>query len=238
VELQNSDVNGDGNFDFQDTQKLLQFLNGGSGIVETLSLGNIMRIIPIEKYNSINVTNWKVLNTDVGLRVDIDITTSQKVYYPKFMVTWLGDINSSHSITQGTESKYSSMYKSKIYNEPSITCELNIVKVNDDILVTIIIPPNNLNLKGSEFRVAFDNDRLDFKESTQESDMFNFNTVRSTYIKMGSVSTQDNTSLNTGATYKLFFKNKLKLDNTLGLISIIKTELIDSNGNKINFIIE
>jgi hypothetical protein len=68
--------------------------------------------------------------------------------------------------------------------------------------------------------------------------MFNFNTVRSTYIKMGSVSTQDNTSLNTGATYKLFFKNKLKLDNTLGLISIIKTELIDSNGNKINFIIE
>ena len=238
VELQNSDVNGDGNFDFQDTQKLLQFLNGGSGIVETLSLGNIMRIIPIEKYNSINVTNWKVLNTDVGLRADINITTSQKVYYPKFMVTWLGDINSSHSITQGTESKYSSMYKSKIYNEPSITCELNIVKVNDDILVTIIIPPNNLNLKGSEFRVAFDNDRLDFKESTQESDMFNFNTVRSTYIKMGSVSTQDNTSLNTGATYKLFFKNKLKLDNTLGLISIIKTELIDSNGNKINFIIE
>ena len=58
VQLQNSDVNQDGNFDFQDSQIGLSFLNGGDTPFNG-TLSEIMRIVPKSEYDNTTTSNWK-----------------------------------------------------------------------------------------------------------------------------------------------------------------------------------
>jgi hypothetical protein len=101
VQLQNADVSGDKVFDFQDTYKLLKFLQGTENLVANNSLGEIMRIVPKSEYDETTTSNWTTRTTyfpTTSLLFDL----KDELQTLEHKVSFLGDVNLSHSATQTT----------------------------------------------------------------------------------------------------------------------------------------
>ena len=68
--------------------------------------------------------------------------------------------------------------------------------------------------------------------------MNSFDAERSSYVKVGSISTDGSITLNNGVEYKIYFKPIQSFDSTLGLVSVKKSEVVDKNADIINVIIK
>jgi hypothetical protein len=115
---------------------------------------------------------------------------------------------------------------------------LDIEKTEEHIIITLDLPENNFNLVGSEFRIGFDNERVEYDKLETNTTMNSFDAERSSYIKIGSISTDGSMTLNGGVQYKIYFKPIQSFNSTLGLVSVKKSEVVDINANIINVIIK
>jgi hypothetical protein len=240
VQLQNSDVNQDGEFDFQDSQIGLSFLTGGDTPFDG-SLYDIMRIVPKSEYDNTTTTNWKTQTTkspSTSIRFSL-IDTIQTLEYK---VSFIGDVNLSHSAPQTTQTtsaaRMMSVRNSSTQNNTSLEVDLDIEKTEEHIIIALDLPENNFNLIGSEFRIGFDNERVEYDKLETNTMMNSFDAKRSSYIKIGSISTDGSMNLNGGVQYKIYFKPIQSFDSTLGLVSVKKSEVVDVNANTINVIIK
>ena len=240
VQLQNSDVNQDGEFDFQDSQIGLSFLTGGDTPFDG-SLYDIMRIVPKSEYDNTTTTNWKTQTTkspSTSIRFSL-IDTIQTLEYK---VSFIGDVNLSHSAPQTTQTtsaaRMMSVRNSSTQNNTSLEVDLDIEKTEEHIIIALDLPENNFNLIGSEFRIGFDNERVEYDKLETTTMMNSFDAKRSSYIKIGSISTDGSMNLNGGVQYKIYFKPIQSFDSTLGLVSVKKSEVVDGNANTINVIIK
>jgi hypothetical protein len=247
VQLQNADVNQDGNFDFQDTFKLLKFLQGEENLTTYQRTSDIMRVIPKSEYDGTTTSNWKTQpNKGIKSGVDFELIYDS-IQTPQYKVTFLGDINFSHSPTQtGTSpatqstisSRMMSVRNSSTQKNTSLEVDLDIEKTNENIVVTLNIPENNLNIIGSEFRIRFDNERVSYDRIETTSNLNNFDVQRTDYIKLGSISTDGSLNLNGGVEYKIYFSPQQTFDSILGLISVTKSELVTKDGTIIESVIK
>ena len=247
VQIQNADVNQDGNFDFQDTFKLLKFLQGEENLTTYQRTSDIMRVIPKSEYDGTTTSNWKTQpNKGIKSGVDFELIYDS-IQTPQYKVTFLGDINFSHSpaqtgaspATQSTiSSRMMSVRNSSTQKNTSLEVDLDIEKTNENIVVTLCIPENNLNIIGSEFRIRFDNERVSYDRIETTSNLNNFDVERSDYIKLGSISTDGSLNLNGGVEYKIYFSLQQTFDSILGLISVTKSELVIKNGTIIESVIK
>ena len=239
VQLQNSDVNGDKKFDFQDTQIGLAFLTGGETPFNG-TLGEIMRIVPKSEYDETTTSNWTTQTTyfpTSNLLFDL----KDELQTLEYKVSFLGDVNLSHSATQTTTSpaaKPMSVRNSSTRNNTSLEVDLDIEKTEEHIIITLDLPENNFNLIGSEFRIGFDSERVEYDKLETNTMMNSFDAKRSSYIKIGSISTDGSMNLNGGVQYKIYFKPIQTFDSTLGLVSVKKSEVVDGNANTIDVIIK
>src|SRR6056300_357896 len=231
VQLQNADVNGDKKFDFQDTQIGLAFLTGGETPFNG-TLGEIMRIVPKSEYDGTTTSNWTTQTTyfpTTSLLFDL----KDELQTLEHKVSFLGDVNLSHSATQTTASpaaKPMSVRNSSTRNNTSLEVDLDIEKTEEHIIVTLDLPENNFNLVGSEFRIGFDNTRVEYDRLETNSTLNNFNVKRETYLKLGYISTDDSKNLNGGVEYRIYFSPQQTFDSILGLVSVIESELVTTNG--------
>ena len=242
VQLQNADVNQDGNFDFQDTFKLLKFLQGEENLTTYQRTSDIMRVIPKSEYDGTTTSNWKTQpNKGVNNNTIFELIYDS-IQQPQYKVTFLGDINLSHSPVQSeqttTSARIMSVRNSSTQNNTSLEVDLDIEKTNENIIVTLCIPENNLNIIGSEFRIRFDNERVSYDRIETTSNLNNFDVQRTDYIKLGSISTDGSLNLNGGVEYKLYFSPQQTFDSILGLISVTKSELVIKNGTIIESVIK
>ena len=239
VQLQNSDVNQDGEFDFQDTQIGLAFLTGGDTPFNGW-LSEIMRIVPKSEYDGTTTSNWKT-QTTYSPSTSILFGIKDTLQTLEYKVSFLGDVNLSHSAPQTTTSpaaKPMSVRNSSTRNNTSLEVDLDIEKTEEHIIITLDLPENNFNLVGSEFRIGFDNERVEYDKLETTTMMNSFDAERSSYIKIGSISTDGSITLNGGVQYKIYFKPIQSFDSTLGLVSVKKSEVVDVNANTINVIIK
>ena len=235
VQLQNSDVNQDGEFDFQDSQIGLAFLNGGDTPFNGY-LSEIMRIVPKSEYDNTTTTNWKT-QTNKSPSTSFTFSVIDTIQTLEYKVSFIGDVNLSHSApqstsspgTQSTSARNSSSQKS---NELEIL--LDISKEEDKFVVTLNVPQNNYNIVGSEFRIGYDNTRVEFDRIETTSNLQSFSAERTNYIKLGSISTDGSQNLNGGVQYKIYFSPQQTFESTLGLLSVTKSELVKQNGSEIN----
>ena len=97
IQYAHSDVNRDGVFNFEDTFMMMNFLNGGT-LFDTSYLATVMKLTKTSEYNSIASTNW---NTHMVTRTmyPLNLNTTDKNYDIDVTVSWLGDVNLSHSPT-------------------------------------------------------------------------------------------------------------------------------------------
>jgi hypothetical protein len=247
VQLQNADVNQDGNFDFQDTFKLLRFLQGEENFPTYQRTSDIMRVIPKSEYDGTTTSNWKT-QPNKGLKsgVEFDLIYDS-IQQPQYKVTFLGDVNLSHSPSQTgaspaaqstISSRMMSVRNSSTQKNASLEVDLDIEKTNENIIVTLCIPENNFNIIGSEFRIGFDNTRLIYDKMETSSSLSNFDVQRTEYVKVGSISTDGSKNLNGGVEYKLHFRLSQSIESILGLTTIIKSELVLPDGTQIESIIK
>jgi hypothetical protein len=87
IQLGNGDVNGDNQFDFQDTYKLLQHLTGNQSLVEdTNTLVYFMKIKTTDDYNTTTPSNWTSKYNGTTLMANLSLDNGL-VVFPKYSVT-------------------------------------------------------------------------------------------------------------------------------------------------------
>ena len=236
VQLQNADINGDKNFDFQDTQIGLNFLQGND-IGFNGYLSEIMRIVPKSEYDGTTTSNWST-QTTYSPSTSILFSIKDTLQTLEYKVSFLGDVNLSHSAPQTTQTTSAARLPLSRQNNTSLEVGLDIEKTEEHIIITLDVPENNFNLVGSEFRIGFDNERVEYDKLETTTMMNSFDAKRSSYIKVGSISVDGSMNLNGGVQYKIYFKPIQSFDSTLGLVSVKKSEVVDKNANTINVIIK
>ena len=235
VQLQNSDVNQDGNFDFQDSQIGLAFLNGGDTPFNG-NLSEIMRIVPKSEYDNTTTTNWKT-QTNKSPSTSFTFSVIDTIQTLEYKVSFIGDVNLSHSAPQSTSSpgtQSMSIRNSSSQKSNEFEILLDISKEEDKFVVTLDVPQNNHNIVGSEFRIGYDNTRVEFDRIETTSNLQSFLAERTNYIKLGSISTDGSQNLNGGVQYKIYFSPQQTFESILGLLSVTKSELVKQNGGGID----
>ena len=245
VQYTNSDLNRDGVFDFNDTQLMIDYLNGGT-MFDVSSLAKVMMLTDLTSYESMTSTNWTGF-TSSRTQFPLGLSTGTKTYDKSIAVHFKGDVNMSHShlpsSTQTTSMAMDNMYirnSAPMTSKSSDTIEvdLDIQKIEDEIVVTLNLPQNSKGVVGTEFRVGYDGDRVTFDRIESESTLQSFSAVRSSYIKLGSISTDGSQNLNGGTEYKIYFKEANDLTSFLGLVSVTKSELVGKSGEQIGVIVK
>jgi hypothetical protein len=242
IQLGNGDVNGDNQFDFQDTYKLLQHLTGNQSLVEdTNTLVYFMKIKTTDDYITTTPSNWTSKYNGTTLMANVSLDNGL-VVFPQYSVTWRGDVNLSHSPTQNLQvqsMKMSRLSLSRFSKEQITELHLDVQKENENVVVTILVPINTKNITGSQFRVMFDDSRLSFDKIQYSNEQINnFNSIRTNYINLGSISTDGSQNLNGGIEYKVYFKTNQDLQSILGLVYLQKVELVTQEGIQIESIVK
>ena len=245
VQYTNSDVNRDGVFDYNDTQLMIDFLNGGT-MFDASYLAAVMMLTDLTDYESMTSTNWTNF-TSSRTQFPLGVSTGTKQYDKSIAVHFKGDVNMSHShLPSTTQTTSMAMDNMNIRNSSPMTSksndtievDLDIQKIEDEIVVTLNLPQNSKGVVGTEFRVGYDGDRVTFDRIESESTLQSFSAVRSSYIKLGSISTDGSQNLNGGTEYKIYFKEANDLTSFLGLVSVTKSELVGKSGEQIGVIVK
>jgi hypothetical protein len=241
VQYANADVSRDGIFDFKDTHIMLDFLNGGT-MFDVSYLAAVMSLTEVSDYESMTSTNWTSYGT-TRTQFPLGLVTGTKQYDKSIAVHWKGDVNMSHShlpssvqVTSMAKNNMTISNSSKsIQNQFEV--DLDIEKIGEEIVVTLKVPENTKNITGSEFRIGYDSSRVTFDRIENGSDLQSFSAKRSTYIKLGSISSDGSQNLNGGTEYKIYFKETNNLTSFLGLVSVLKSELVKKDGTQIGVIV-
>jgi len=126
-------------------------------------------------------------------------------------------------------------YSSTLGSRTSSDIGMDIEKIGDVLSVVLDVPSNNHDITGTQFKMYFDNGRIEFVDSEiSDSQIDSFTTARTDYVTIGSFSSDGSQNINGGIQYKLNFKIKSNLSSTLGLLGLKFYELVDNDGKKIN----
>jgi len=242
IEYVVSDVNEDNKFDFTDTQLMMQHIYGDTDPFENNTFDDVVLLFESD-YNSWSTSDWSTSVPRGKTKTYVPSTSfSQRTQSNTYNIAFLGDVNFSHSkqptnytTNSSQQSGMSARYSSTLGSRTSSDIGMDIEKIGDVLSVVLDIPSNNHDITGTQFKIYFDNGRIEFVDSEiSDSQIESFTTARTNYVTIGSFSSDGSQNINGGIQYKLNFKIKSNLSSTLGLLGLKFYELVDSDGKKIN----
>jgi len=239
IQYTNSDINRDGQFDFQDTYMMVDFLNGGT-LFDTSYLAAVMRLTKTSEYNSISSTNWNGYTTQTMYPLNLNTTDTN--YDIDVSVSWLGDVNLSHSPTPtnnlSVTGKRSVIGKAINKAEGDIEVEFNSEIVEENLVVTLKLNPLTEQVVGTQFRINYDSNKLTYTTTEfTNTKLNNFHTNRGTFINLGSISTDGSILMDNTTEYKLTFKTN-EVKSGLGLVSIKPIDAVNKLGTQLKIVIK
>lgn len=234
IQYAHSDVNRDGVFNFEDTFMMMDFLNGGT-LFDTSYLATVMKLTKTSEYNSISSTNW---NTHMVTRTmyPLNLNTTDKNYDIDVTVSWLGDINLSHSPTPTNNlSVTGKSFRPTLTKKNEGDVETFVVSklIDNTLEVTLRLNPKENKLKGVQYNVYFDTTKLEFQKVETNSTAQNFGTSNGKRVSVGSIITSGDTILDNTTEYRIIFKTKEELKNILGLIYVKPIDSVNENGDQL-----
>lgn len=244
IQYMNADVNGDNIFDFQDTYKLLQYLNGESQLVSTNSVSSMVKLIPQINYNTISKLNWNTQPSYLKPYYPISFNPTALNTY-NVSVTWVGDINLSHSVIPSNLSTFKSgiqafgikSMNSVVSNgvETLISSEI----IGDKVVVTLKLNPNNNSIVGTQYSVFYDTDKLIFDKVEYSTPITsnNFGSTNGSRVKVGSLIYDGLQLLDNKTEYKIIFSKTNDVKNVLGLIYVEPIEATNAEGKSLKITI-
>jgi hypothetical protein len=240
IQYMNADVDGNGVFNEMDTYKLLRHLTGIEPLTQYSALTYLMKLYNKSEYDAITKSNWNTQFNYTRNLIPFSLNSGTLNNTYNLSVTWVGDVNLSHSAQQ-TQSSVASMsvrtMSLPISNEinASIITEL----VGDSVVAYITIDPLQQELVGTQFKLNYDNSLLKFSSISYKTkgSPTNYGTDKGDYVNFGSLIT-DGGVLDNTTEYKISFKPQTKLDNVLGLISIGFMDAVNKSGKTLKVIMK
>jgi hypothetical protein len=236
IQYLNADVDGNGVFNESDTYKLLQHLTGVQSLSQSTALTNLMKLYNKSDYDAVTTSNWGTRFNSTRNLIPFTLGGLNNTY--NINVTWLGDVNLSHSAQQSVSSVSSNSIRSMSVMSNSITNEVNVIImseiVGNSVIVTLSVDPLQQELVGTQFQLNYDNTKLKFEkvEFTTKGNPTNFGTNKGSYINIGSLITSGDV-LDKTTEYKVIFTPINSLNDILGLTSISATDAVNKGGKQL-----
>ena len=221
---------------------MMQHIYGDTDPFEANTFDDVVLLFESD-YNSWSTSDWSTSVPRGKTKTYVPSTSfSQRTQSKSYNMAILGDVNFSHSKQptnyttnsaqeMGMDVRYSS---APTTNRSDSSIVLDIDRIENEITLELSIPSNQNNIVGSQFKIYFDKDRVEYNETEFSSEVIpNFATGRSDYVTVGSFTSDDSQNLNNGISYRLKFKLKSNLQSTLGLFGIRFWELVDKDNKKI-----
>jgi hypothetical protein len=237
IQYMNADVDGNGVFNEADTYKLLQHLIGVAPLTEYSTLTHLMKLYGKSEYDAITKSNWDTQFNYTRNLYPFNLNTGTLNNTYNVDVTWVGDVNLSHSAIPATQTVASSNIRTMSVGTMSVSNGINasiITEVSDKIYAYITLDPLQQQVVGTQFQLNYDNSVLKFEkvEFKTKGNPMNYGTNKGNFINLGSLINDGNTLDNT-TEYKITFTSSTKLDNILGLISIGATDAVNKAGTQL-----
>ena len=239
IQFLNADVDGNGVFNEADTYKLLQHLTGVQPLTQNPLLTFLMKLYSKSDYDGITKSNWNTKFNSTRSLYPFSLNTGTLNNTYNVNVTWLGDVNLSHSAQQSTSGVASNSIRTMSLSTNSVSNQINAYLMGENIggklIVTISVDPLQQEVVGTQFNLNYDNTSLKFEkvEFTTKGTPTNFGTNRGSSITLGSLITDGSTLLDKTTEYKITFLPLIGLSGTLGLTSISTTDAVNKNGTQL-----
>jgi hypothetical protein len=241
IQYLNADVDGNGIFNESDTYKLLQHLTGVQSLSQSTALTYLMKLYNKSDYDAITTSNWGTKFNSTRNLIPFTLGSLNNTY--NINVTWLGDVNLSHSAQQSVSAVSSNSVRSMSVMSNSITNEVNVIImseiVGNTIIVTLSVDPLQQELVGTQFQLNYDNTKLKFEkvEFTTKGNPTNFGTNKGSFINIGSLLTSGDV-LDKTTEYRVIFTPINNTTDILGLTSISTTDAVNKAGKQLKVIIK
>jgi hypothetical protein len=238
IQFMNADVDGNGIFNEADTYKLLQHLTGVAPLTQYSALTYLMKLYSKSDYDAITKSNWNTQFNSTRSLYPFNLNSGVLNNTYNVNVTWLGDVNLSHSAQQSVNSVSGNSIRSMSLMGNSITNEVNVILmseiVSNTIIVTLSVDPLQQELVGTQFQLNYDNTKLKFEkvEFTTKGNPTNFGTNKGSYINIGSLITSGDV-LDKTTEYKVTFTPINNTTDILGLTSISATDAVNKDGKQL-----
>ena len=236
LQYMNADVDGNGVFNEADTYKLLQHLTGVQPLTQYSALTYLIKLYGKSEYDAITKSNWGTQFNSTRSLYPFSLNTGTLNNTYNVNVTWVGDVNLSHSAKQTVSSVATNSFKTMSLSTNSVPNEINASlmgeNVGGNVIITISIDPLQQELVGTQFQLNYDNTALEFRkvEFTTKGNPTNFGTDKGSYVKIGSLITDGSTLLDKTTEYKITFVPKIGIQGLLGLTSISATDAVNKAG--------
>ena len=234
IQYLNADVDGNGIFNESDTYKLLQHLTGVQSLSQSTSLTYLMKLYNKSDYDAITTSNWGTKLNSTRNLIPFTLGSLNNTY--NINVTWLGDVNLSHSAQQSVSSVSSNSVRSMSVGTNTIStdvqCSIMTELSNGKVYAYITFDPLQQNVVGTQFQLNYDNSVLKFEvvEFKTKGSPMNYGTNKGTFINLGSLITDGSTSLDKTTEYKITFTPIKPITNTLGLMGVGSTDAVNKDG--------
>jgi hypothetical protein len=239
IQYMNADVDGNGLFNETDTYKLLQHLTGVQPLTQYSALTYLMKLYSKTEYDAITKSNWSTQFNATRSLYPFNLNSGALNNTYNVNVTWVGDINLSHSAQQTQSSIASNSIRTMSLTTQSVSNTINSELMGENIggklVVTITLDPLQQEVVGTQFNLNYDNTSLKFEkvEFTTKGNPTNFGTDRGSSVTLGSLITDGSTTLDKTTQYKITFLPLIGLNGTLGLTSISNTDAVNKNGTQL-----
>jgi len=236
IQYLNADVDGNGIFNESDTYKLLQHLTGVQPLSQSTALTYLMKLYNKSDYDAVTTSNWGTKFNSTRNLIPFTLGGLNNAY--NISVTWLGDVNLSHSAQQSVSGVSSNSVKSMGLMSNSITNEVNVILmgeiVGNKIIKTLSVDPLQQELVGIQFQLNYDNTKLKFEkvEFNTKGNPTNFGTDKGNFINVGSLLTSGDV-LDKTTEYKVVFSPINNVTDMLGLTSISTTDAVNKSGKQL-----
>ncbi len=239
IQYMNADVDGNGIFNETDTYKLLQHLTGVAPLTQYSALTYLMKLYGKTEYDAITKSNWNTQFNSTRSLYPFNLNSGTLNNTYNVNVTWVGDVNLSHSAQQSVSSVASNSMKTMSLTTNAVSNTINAELMGENVggklVVTITLDPLQQEVVGTQFNLNYDNTALKFEkvEFTTKGTPTNFGTDKGTYITLGSLITDGSTTLDKTTKYKITFLPLIGLTSTLGLTSISNTDAVNKSGTQL-----
>ena len=241
IQYMNADVDGNGLFNEADTYKLLKHLTGVEPLTQYSALTYLMKLYSKSDYDSITKSNWNTKFNSTRSLFPFSLNTGTLNNTYNVNVTWVGDINLSHSAQQTSNGVASNSIRTMSLRtmSTSVSNEINASLMGENVggkvVITLSLDPLQQEVVGTQFQLNYDNTSLRFEkvEFTTKGNPTNFGTDRGSSITLGSLITDGSTVLDKTTEYKITFVPLIGINSILGLTSISTTDAVNKSGTQL-----
>ena len=235
IQYANANLDRDSDFDFDDTYLMLDWLNGGTAFNIT-GLSSVMRLIETTEYNS--VASSAVGNYTTQTMYPLSLATGTNSYTKNITVSWLGDVNMSHSPTPTNNLTVTGMTvnnapTSKFMTSEPILIELYSETELKDEKVHVLVKTNNkgAGIGAIQLNLLYNSSVLTLDSHNFNSDATDFINDQGGKISFGSLKTGEG-SINNQSTYEFIF-DTTDTTGSLGLVLIKPVEALTTNNEQV-----